>query len=483
LTNATVSEPTPRSNTIPQIWRAFGAPPTRYMGLHGAELLSRWRLTHLHTGARLWTEADRELHAEVAARCYGVAQLSRLKDVRLPRWVGEFCFKISPTGRRMCRPLWGRILELVITAIREGAEFLELDYYEGASEVNTSPKTWQRMIHELREAGLLTWERAYVEIKDGSRYRDPSNNLYRLGPVLMEHREALLEGTSLPGQVKRREWNARTLRHAARLARRDREVEHRAAARRVRERWAEEHSAAPGRRRLDMQAPPEAHPEGMQERGPRTPPPPPPAVRPERQPQGPRRTTTTTTTTPPPTPKHRSSVAGGALPPPLGIAPRRKRASSDPLLVNVASLPAPGARGSASPSPEPRAQTANEQSHAPPAIGGPPAGAARFERRPPLSAQAPAAGIVAEPNNAGPSSRSTSAADPRLEVKRDPRGPSPESVELLRSPEVAAALAAVERMFARRGTVCGACSGLGSVITGRQSDAPQRCGRCNGSGK
>ena len=47
------------------------------------------------------------------------------------------------------------ILELVITAIRDGAEFLELDYYEGAAEVNTSPSTWKRMIHELRAAGLL----------------------------------------------------------------------------------------------------------------------------------------------------------------------------------------------------------------------------------------------------------------------------------------------------------------------------------------
>ena len=160
------------------------------------------------------------------------------------------------------------ILELVITAIRDGAEFLELDYYEGAAEVNTSPSTWKRMIHELRAAGLLVWERAYVEISDGTRYRDPSNNLYRLGPVLMEHREALLEGTCLPGKVKRREWNARTLRTAARLARRDREVEHRRAARLVRDRWAESHEAstpaAPaGPGVLEVQAPAEEHPEGV----------------------------------------------------------------------------------------------------------------------------------------------------------------------------------------------------------------------------
>lgn len=221
-----------------------------------------------------------------------------------------------------------------------------------------------------------------------------------------------------------------------------------------------------------MQAPAEEHPEGVCESRTRTPATPATPVRPERQPEGPRRST--------PMPKHRSSVSAPMPPRPLGNPPRQKRAPASPLKVNVTSLPAPGARGSASPSPEPRAQTGPEQSHAQPPIAGPPAGAARSERRPPLSAQAPAAGIEAAANSAGPSSRSDSAADPRLEVKRASRTPSPEFTQ---SPEVVAALAAVRAAAARRGSVCVACSGLGAVITGRQCDAPQRCRQCNGTGK
>lgn len=238
------------------LWRAFGAPETTLEDLPAAKLLPLWRALRLHTHEREWSANDRNLVNEINARCYSVAQFSRLKDHRTPVWLDEFCFKISPKKRRIHKPLWFRILGLFVTALRAGAIATKLSYEEGSAQLNTSPSSWQRAIRELRDAGLLIWERSFAEVTDGTRYRDCDVNLYQLGPALTVHLEALLEGTPHEGKKKRRIWEARVLRAQARRAKRDREVAHREAREQGRKRWADEHpDSRPRRRKLRPDVP------------------------------------------------------------------------------------------------------------------------------------------------------------------------------------------------------------------------------------
>ena len=229
-------------------WRAYGAPPPNEdaAALDSRLLLDRFRASHQHTARRSWTVWDRALATEVEARCWGVPELSRLLDRRIPRWLEPYCVQVSPKGRRMARPLWEKILADLVMVYRSGAIALMLGGAEAAAEYNVSERTWWRAVDELEARQLIRREHSYVEIEDGSRHRDRSVNLYTLGAELLQHHDALLEGVEqVPGNRRRRALAARTLRAAARRARGAREVATRRAGHAHRVRWAQRNPSHP----------------------------------------------------------------------------------------------------------------------------------------------------------------------------------------------------------------------------------------------
>ena len=246
--NLTETPPTRKNPDRPELtgvfpharWRrnrAFesDAPRTPYQSaravlarLETCEILRRSEATSRHTHAR-WSPNDRATHDELVARCWGIAEISALRMVGLPRWVEPMLHRMSPKGRRMSRAGWRPFLALVIGAFRNGAAGVRLTFDELASETGASISNAKRYVPEMVEAGLLKRIKVWREVTGGKLKRGNDSNIYQPGPVLLANWHALLEGCSSRVRyggpnAKRSRFAAHELRQDAKQYRRAREL-------------------------------------------------------------------------------------------------------------------------------------------------------------------------------------------------------------------------------------------------------------------
>lgn len=460
-------------------WRAFSAPPPteEAAALESRLLMDRYRASHQHTARRPWSPWDRALAAEVEARCWGVPELSRLLDRRFPRWLEPYCVQVSAKGRRMARPLWEKILADLVMVYRSGAIALMLGGAEAAAEYNVSERTWWRAVDELEARQLIRREHSYVEVDDGTRHRDRSVNLYTLGPELLQHRDALLEGVEgLPGNRRRRELAARTLRAAARRARGAREVATRRAGHAHRVRWARRNPSHPAAIGLRLQHEP-ADVETSNENPPNEPEivgldafgvAAPEAVeapkdsRAETRQTRPKPSHAATARTPNHRPAPRqappaatSELTGATHPPKVPQDPRARRASPPTLNCQSGITTRPGlGAGSASPTQtQPRAQTAavNRKNEPPPFAPTAPAAA---DPRGFRSGSPP--GALARPSPLG-GARCAQIAGDAAAIPRPNTGPA----AFAQDPELGELLARLGAVVADKAPACPECAGTG----------------------
>ena len=165
---------------------------------------------HGRRNGREWRGTDGATMRELEARTWGVGELSRLYDVRAPRWLEPFCFKVASDGRRFGCARWLPFLGVLVAAYRAGAVGVRLSYEEIASEFGCSRRTAARWVADMRKIGLLSVVRIWTA-DNCARERERRRNVYQVGatiegtvgPALLDGCSDVVRGTVRKATAKR----------------------------------------------------------------------------------------------------------------------------------------------------------------------------------------------------------------------------------------------------------------------------------------